>query len=255
MGSGHDLLAGKAALVTGAAQGVGQGIALALAAEGASVAIADINEPGLADTGALLRDRGATASTHPCDVGRVEDIQRTVHDAVAAHGTIDILVNCAQSFCPGTLLGVDDEAFDRAWRTGPRGTQRMMNACHPHLRGGGVIVNVGTGAAFRPDPVGHGPYAAIKEAIRALTRAAAVEWGPDGIRAFAIVPFAESPSMASWRRGTPESFDSFLGTVPLGRIGDCEMDIGRAVALLVSDGAGFITGTTVPIDGGQAFLR
>jgi meso-butanediol dehydrogenase/(S,S)-butanediol dehydrogenase/diacetyl reductase len=108
---------------------------------------------------------------------------------------------------------------------------------------------------LRPDPAGMGLYAAVKEAIRTLTRTAAVEWGPFGIRVNTIVPFARSPSLEVFAAQNPEAFGQVLKTVPLGRIGDCEDDIGPAVAFLAGPGARYITGTTLMLDGGQAYLR
>jgi NAD(P)-dependent dehydrogenase (short-subunit alcohol dehydrogenase family) len=103
--------------------------------------------------------------------------------------------------------------------------------------------------------VGYGAYAAVKEGIRALTRAAAVEWGADGIRVNAIIPLALSPGMEYWTRTRPEEAAAFLATVPLGRVGDCEDDIGRAVVTLVGPELGYLTGSTLMLDGGQAYLR
>ena len=94
-----------------------------------------------------------------------------------------------------------------------------------------------------------------KEAIRALTRAAACEWGPVGIRVNCILPLAMSPGMEQWIKGAPDQAESFLRTVPLGRIGDCERDIGRVVVFLCSEEGNYITGHSLPVDGGQAFMR
>ena len=114
---------------------------------------------------------------------------------------------------------------------------------------------MGTSASLRWDPIGYGAYAAVKEATRSLTRAAACEWGPDGIRVNAIVPLALSPGMDGWMKARPEEAEAFLKMVPLGRVGDCEIDIGRAVVFLVGPDSGYITGATLPLDGGQSFLR
>lgn len=175
--------------------------------------------------------------------------------SVNAFGTIDILINNAQIVPLGPLLEVDDDSFDAGWRSGPLATFRLMKACHPHLRPGGVIVNLGTGAALRPDPIGYGCYGAVKEAIRALTRAAAVEWGADDIRVHAIIPLASSEGFESWAAQRPEEFEAFRATIPLRRVGDPEHDIGRAVVFLCGPDGSYLTGNTLLIDGGQAFLR
>ena len=134
-------------------------------------------------------------------------------------------------------------------------TLRFMRACHPYLRDGGCVVNLGSSSAMRWDAVGYGAYTAAKEAIRALTRSAAVEWGPDGIRVNCILPLAMSPAMDGWIAAAPHEAEALVRTVPLGRVGDCEVDIGRAVVFLCGPDARYITGHTLPLDGGQAYLR
>jgi len=248
-------LDGKRAIVTGAGQGVGRGIALALAGEGCAVAVAGRTEAKLVDTCGEIARRGGRAVPVVCEVGDAEQISRCVATTLSELGGVDILVNNAQVVPLGRLLDVDEAAFRAGWETGPLATLRFMKACHPHLTGGGAIVNLGTGAALRPDPIGYGAYVAVKEAIRALTRAAACEWGPDGIRVNAIIPLAMSPGMEMWVEHRPEEAAAFMATVPLGRGGDCERDIGRAVAMLVGPDGGYITGTTLMLDGGQGYLR
>lgn len=248
-------LQGKVALVTGAGQGVGRGIALALAGQGATVAVVGRTAAKLESTAGLIVERGGEASTVVCDVGDGEAIDACVEQVVGAHGTVDILVNNAQVVPLGKLLDVTEKSFEMGLRTGPVATLRFMQRCHPHLKDGGSVVNLGSGASLRPDPVGLGAYAAVKEATRSLTRAAAVEWGPDGIRVNAIIPIGNSPGMEMWGEFFPDDYKSFMATVPLGRLGDCERDVGGAVAWLSSDAASYITGTTLMLDGGQAYLR
>jgi NAD(P)-dependent dehydrogenase (short-subunit alcohol dehydrogenase family) len=98
-------------------------------------------------------------------------------------------------------------------------------------------------------------YAAAKSAIESLTRYAAVEWGGDGIRAVLVMPAAETDGTAAFRARDPERYAEMVGRVPVGRFGDPERDIGRAVAWLVGDDAGYITGSTIMLDGGQMFVR
>lgn len=248
-------LDGKIALVTGAGQGVGKGIALALAAEGATVAVVGRTEKKLLSSVAEIVDRGGKASSVVCDVGDGEAIDACVDQVVADHGTVDILVNNAQVVPLGKLMDVTEAAFEAGFRTGPIASLRFMQRCHPHLCGGGSVVNLGSGASLRPDPVGLGAYAAVKDATRSLTRAAAVEWGPEGIRVNAIIPIGNSPGMEMWGEYFPDDYKAFMATVPLGRLGDCEKDVGGAVAWLSSEQASYITGTTLMLDGGQAYLR
>jgi NAD(P)-dependent dehydrogenase (short-subunit alcohol dehydrogenase family) len=98
-------------------------------------------------------------------------------------------------------------------------------------------------------------YGALKAATQSLSRTAAVEWGIDGIRVIAILPAATSPSAESFAQTHPEEFERSLATIPLHRLGDPETEIGSVVAFLSSADAGYVTGATIPIDGGQAFLR
>ncbi len=249
------ILDGKVAIVTGAGQGVGRGIALALAGEGARIAVAGRTESKLTQVVKEIETRGGEGFAIGCDVGDGAQIQRCIDATVERYESIDILVNNAQVVPLGKLLDVTEEAFTAGWDTGPLASFRFMKACHPYLKGGGSIVNLGTGAALRPDPVGYGAYAAVKEATRTLTRAAAVEWGRDGIRVNSIIPLAMSPGMEMWAKFQPDEAAAFMATVPLGRGGDCEADIGRAVVMLVGPDGGYITGTTLMLDGGQAYLR
>jgi NAD(P)-dependent dehydrogenase (short-subunit alcohol dehydrogenase family) len=127
---------------------------------------------------------------------------------------------------------------------------------YPHLkaRGGGSIVNFPTSAARRWDLTGYGAYAAVKQATRVLTRTAAAEWGPDGIRVNTLAPHAMSPGLEGWIAAHPSEAAAFFKTIPLRRIGDCERDIGRFVVMLVGPDARYLTGATIPLDGGQANL-
>lgn len=246
-------LQGKVALITGAGQGVGQGIAYALAAEGARIAVVGRTAGKLDETCAEIRRRGGEAQPFVCDVMVKDDVERCVAQVAEHFGAINVLVNNAQVVPLGRLLEVTDEAFMQGIDSGPLATMRMMRACYPHLRGDGAVVNCASSAAVRWDASGYGHYAAVKEAIRALTRAAACEWGVDGIRVNAIAPHAMSPGMAGWVAERPEEAAAFFKTIPLRRVGDCEKDIGRAVALLVCADAGYLTGATIPLDGGQAY--
>jgi NAD(P)-dependent dehydrogenase (short-subunit alcohol dehydrogenase family) len=250
------ILQDKTAIVTGAGQGIGRGIALAFAKEGVAVAVAGRTESKLVETVKMIEVTGGYAIPILCDVSRAEDITRAVESTTAAFGGIDILVNNAYDGVLGPLLSVDDEGFMRGIVAGPLATFRFMRECHPHMkaRGGGDIVNLVTSAAVRWDASNYGPYAVAKQGIRALTRAAACEWGKDGIRVINIAPHARSPSLARWIDARPDEAREFFKTIPLGRIGDCEADIGRAVVALIGPAMRYLTGATVPLDGGQAYF-
>jgi meso-butanediol dehydrogenase / (S,S)-butanediol dehydrogenase / diacetyl reductase len=248
-------LEGKVAIVTGAGQGVGRGIAAALAEAGSRVALVGRTLAKVEAVQREIADQGGEALAIGADVAINEDIDRCVAATLEAYGTVDILVNNAISQPLGLLLEVSDDTFDAGYMSGPMATFRFMRACHPYLVGGGAIVNVGSGVALRPSTAGFGCYAAVKEAIRSLTRAAACEWGPVGIRANVIMPLSMSPAMEGFFAALPEVAEEMLGQIPLGRMGDSQQDIGRAVVFLCSDAASYITGITLPVDGGQDYVR
>lgn len=247
-------LHGRVALVTGAGQGVGQGIALALASEGVNVAVVGRTAAKLETTCAQLRELGVEAEPFTCDVSDTEAIPAVVDRVVATFGGLDILVNNAYTGVLGPLLGMDDAAFQRGFRSGPFAAFAFMKAAHPHLkeRAGASIVNLVTSAMVRWDQSDYGAYAAAKVSVQSLTRTAASEWGKDGIRVNAIAPLALSPALAGWTKARPDEAEAFLSTVPLGRVGDCRDDIGRGVVMLVGPDASYLTGATIPLDGGQA---
>ena len=248
------MLEGKVALVTGAGQGVGRGIALALASRGAKLSVVGRTLAKCETTASLIADRGGEALALQCDVKELPSLEATVEATVGRFGTIDILVNNAQEVPLGRLEEVSEAAFEAGWQSGPLATLRLMKLCHPHLVGGGSIVNLASTAARRWDASGYSAYAAVKEAIRALTRGAASEWAADGIRANVILPHAKSPGLEWWIENNPEESAAFIATIPMRRVGDCEDDIGRFVAMLCSDECAYVNGQSIAVDGGQAFM-
>lgn len=254
MTGGATSMAGKVALITGAGQGIGQGVALAMADAGAAVAVAGRTLEKVVETARMVSDRGGRALALSCNVKSADDLREAVTRTVAEFGGLDVLVNNAQEVPLGKLNDVTDEAFIAGFESGPLATHRLMKIAHPHLiaRGGGTIFNFCSSAGIRWDMTGYGAYAAIKQSIRALTRAAAAEWGREGIRVLTIAPHAESPGLKWWIENNPDEAEVFFRTIPLGRIGRLEEDIGRALVALCGPDMSYLTGATIPLDGGQA---
>jgi NAD(P)-dependent dehydrogenase (short-subunit alcohol dehydrogenase family) len=244
----------KVALITGAGQGIGQGVAYAMAAAGAHVVVAGRTLSKVETTAAAIRNRGGSALAVACNVTVADDLERTVAAAVEHFGGIDILVNNAQEVPLGALLDVTDEAFLAGFVSGPLASFRLMKYVQPLMaaRGGGTIFNFASSAGIRWDMSGYGAYGAVKQATRALTRAAAAEWGRNNIRVLTIAPHAESPGLKWWIDNNPDEAAAFFRTIPLGRIGRLEEDIGRALVNLCGADMSYLTGATIPLDGGQA---
>lgn len=249
-------LEGKTAIVTGGGQGLGRAIAVVLAERGAAVTVTGRTPATLDAVVATIEAKGGRALAVPGDVGARSDVQRAVDATVAAFGAIDILINNAQSSKPGIgLAELADNDFELVFRSGAMGTLYAMQACYPHLKaaGGGSIVNLGSSTGITGDR-GFAPYVMTKEAIRGLTRVAANEWGPDGIRANVICPAGMSPSAEAFRDADPARWARILRQIPLGRMGEDAADIGCAVAALVGDDLRFLTGATILLDGGRLMV-
>jgi NAD(P)-dependent dehydrogenase (short-subunit alcohol dehydrogenase family) len=249
------MLKDKVALITGAGQGVGQGIALALAKQGAHVVVTGRTLEKCETTADMLRGRGVKALALRCDVKSAEDLQSTLDKTIAEFGQLDILVNNAQEVARGTLLGVSDEQFTGNFDSGPLATFRLMKMAYPHLKETkGNVVNLCSSVMKRWDVGTYGVYAAVKAATQQLTRAAANEWGKDGIRVNAIMPHAKSPALAGWMKANPVEAEHFQKSIPLGYVGECEDDIGAFVAMMCSDVGRYLSGQTIALDGGQVFI-
>jgi len=238
-------LSGRAALVTGAASGIGRASALAFAFAGASVALLDVDAEGLADTAAAVRAAGGRAEVLVTDVRDLGAVSGAVGRAVEAFGRLDAALNNAG--VPGPYIPLDEyseEDFMQILQVDLVGVWRCMRAeiRHMRVRGQGAIVNTSSmlGAAAMPD---NGAYVAAKHGVHGLTRAAALELGGTGIRVNAIAPGVTRTGMTS------AVSDDLLRTVPLGRIAEPE-EIAAAVVWLCSPGASYITGSVLVADGG-----
>lgn len=252
-------LDGRVAIVTGAGQGVGRGIALALAGEGARVVVAGRTLAKCEATVAEIQERGGEGMALRCDVKDLADIEACVADTVDRFGGVDILVNNAQEVPRGPVLEVTDADATAGWESGPLATLRFTRLCHPYLKAtegkpGGVIINLGSRAGVKPDPIHTGVYGGVKEATRGISRAAAWELAPDGIRVYVVLPLADTPALQRLAVDEPSAYQRALSSIPMGRFGEPETDIGRVCVFLAGPDAGYLTGITIPVDGGAAHL-
>lgn len=244
-------LQNKTALVTGAAQGFGLGIAKRYAEEGARVAIVDMNGDKAQEAAAEV-GRGAIAFS--CDVTDGVALKAVVADVIAVFGKLDIVVNNAGTTHRNKpMLDVDEVEYDRVFNVNVKSIYLMSHAVIPHFRSQrrGSIVNIGSTAGIRPRP-GLVWYNASKGAVNLLTKAMAIELAPDAIRVNCIAPVAgETPLLAQFMgEDTPEKRAHFRATIPLGRL-STPLDIANAALYLASDDADMVTGTVLEVDGGR----
>lgn len=248
-------LTGRAVIVTGAARGVGKGIARALTGRGASVLLVDRDEELLRATAAELS--GGQVASVTMDLRDDDAAERIVAAAVDAFGSVHGLVNNAIATNePKAFHEITRQDYDLVFDVGPRATFALMQAVYPVFvsNGGGSIVNLGSGSGTQGLPR-FGAYGAAKEAIRGMSKVAALEWGRHHIRVNVVCPYAETESIRAWREMDPQTYERTVRAVPLGRLGDVTTDIGPVVCFLLSDDAGFVTGQTLMADGGSAGFR
>jgi len=250
-------LADRVAIVTGAAQGVGKGIAGALLERGARVLLVDNKAPELATVAGEFATAGWHSESFVADLRDAASPSAIIEAALASFGRVDALINNAIATNePKALVDIDSDDYDLVFDVGPRATFFLMQAVHPTMKaaGGGVIVNLGSGSGTGGQSQ-FAAYAAAKEAIRGMSKAAALEWGRDNIRVNVICPFADSPGVRFRQDVAPKDFDRALRAVPLHRVGRTHQDIGAVVAFLTGDDGAFITGQTLMVDGGMGVFR
>jgi NAD(P)-dependent dehydrogenase (short-subunit alcohol dehydrogenase family) len=169
------------------------------------------------------------------------------------HGLVN---NAIATNEPKAFVDITGEDFALGHEVGPRATFLLMQAVHPLMvaAGGGSIVNLGSGTGTGGEPK-WGAYAAAKEAIRGMSKVAALEWGRDNIRVNVVCPFVESDGIRFWKEFAPDDYAKAVKRVPMKRIGDVHADAGALVSFLLSSDATFITGQTIHVDGGIGCFR
>lgn len=249
-----DALAGRSAIVTGAGDGIGRGIARRFAAEGARVLVAELNaETGERVARELAEEFGADARFVPTDVTDRDQVEAMVAFCADLWGGVDVLVNNAWG--AGTVSRVEtktDENLARGFAMGYYGPFWAMRAAFPHMkeRGWGRVVNMCSLNGVNAH-MGTLEYNSAKEALRALTRTAAREWAPTGVVVNAVCPGAKSAAFRRMAAEHPEIEAAADRANPMGRLGDPETDIAPVVLFLASDGARYLTGNTLFVDGGS----
>src|SRR5437867_4180008 len=244
----------KAIIVTGATSGIGRSTAEAFAREGASLALVGRNEPALAEVTEAVRRLGGRAVTCPADVTAAEAPEQIIGRAVHEYGGLHVLVNAAGVMVTDTLEATTDEVWDAMMSVNLRAPFRLMRAAAPHLTARkGAVVNVSSVNGLRSF-AGVLAYCVSKAGVDHLTRCAAIEMAPLGVRVNAVNPGVTVTNLHR-RSGMAEpQYAAFLErskeTHPLGRPGQPD-EIAALILFLASDLAGWMTGETIPIDGGR----
>lgn len=239
----------KVAIVTGASSGVGYGVAKVLAKQGVKVCICARRLDKLKGLANEIEAFGGIALPIACDVMDIDQIKHVVNECISNFGTVDILVNLAQgAMLPRSLDQIDEDYALLAYKTGPLASLRFMQECFPYLKksGHGRIINVASAAGY-DGSAGFGAYGMAKEAIRAITRTAANEWGQYGITSNVFLPIIASEN---FKQQEPVALQHLEAMSPLKRIGNVEDDCAPLVAFLASDEASYLNGHSFMLDGG-----
>ena len=248
-------LEGKVAVVTGASQGIGMAFARAFAREGASVVISARRGDVVREVAEqIAREEGARVIAVQADVANREDARRTIAAAQEHFGRLDVLANNAQTTKNAAVEDIDEANLKLTFGSGFLGTLWHMQAALPLLKvQGGSIINLGSRQGIYGQP-GDGAYGANKEAIRALSRSAAREWGKFGIRVNVINPAGLSPAAEAFLNADPERAQKYYDEISLVRFGRLMEDIAPVGLFLACDDGQYVTGQTINADGGQVML-
>jgi NAD(P)-dependent dehydrogenase (short-subunit alcohol dehydrogenase family) len=250
-------IAGRVAIVTGAASGIGRAIALDLAGMGANVVVADIAGDAADAVAKEIESSGGRAIAVKTDVTDKNEAEKMVNKAVETFGKIDILVNNAGIIARCSVMEMQEQEFDKTFDVNLKSVMLCSQAVAKHMieQQSGKIVNLGSSFSSRASVCnlsgGGADYCASKAAVQALTRSLAMELGSYGINVNAVAPGIVDTPMHEGLWEMAEIY--YQNSVPLGRLAKPE-DIADVVAFLVTDAAGYITGQTVHVNGGQIMV-
>lgn len=245
----------KVTIITGGAGGIGSGMAKAMAKEGAIVVIIDLNEEEGKSLEVELQSLSPKSMFMKVDLLNRENLPKIVEDVVAKYGKLDVLVNNAHASRQANFEDITQEDIDFSFGTGFYPTFYLMQAAFPYLKETkGNIINFASGAGLLGQKT-QTAYAAAKEAIRAISKVAANEWGEFGINVNIISPIASTPGVKAWAEAYPKMYQAVLAQIPLKRWGDPETDIGPVAVFLASEDSKYITGQTFMVDGGSIQIR
>ncbi|MDP6452670.1 MAG: glucose 1-dehydrogenase [SAR202 cluster bacterium] len=244
-------LAGKVAFISGGARGMGATEAKLFASEGASVAIGDVLEEEGKRTEAEINQSGGQALFVSLDVTSEQSWKDAIGATVAKFGRLDILVNNAGVSGHGILESTTEAEWDRVMDINSKGPFLGTKVAVPEMRksGGGSIVNISSQLGLVGTDISSPQYQSSKGAVRLLTKSTAIQYAPEGIRCNSVHPGPINTDMTAARRDDPEIYGKMVGAIPMGRYGEPE-EIANGVLYLVSDEAGFVTGSELVLDGG-----
>jgi 2-hydroxycyclohexanecarboxyl-CoA dehydrogenase len=245
----------KVAIVTGGASGLGRGIALALAREGARVAVVDLNEAGARDTVEAIAKNGGQAAAWRADISDKARIDRVVAEIISRWGTVDILVNNAGLDRVGPFVNSSEAEWDLILRVNLKGPIVCTRAVLDEMirKGYGKIVNIASDAG-RVGSTGEAVYSAAKGGIIAFTKTIARETARHRLNVNCVCPGpSDTPLFQEVAAGNPKLAESLKRVIPFGRLGTAE-DLAPAVVFLASDESGFVTGQTLSVSGGLTML-
>ena len=247
-------LAGKVALISGGGTGIGRGIALAFAREGAGVAVAGRRLEKIQEVAREIQKEGGAGFAVECDVTQARDVGRAVKGSVERFGRLNVLVNCAGALHVSTVEGISEEEWDRLMAVNVKGTFLMSRAVLPEFRkaGGGAIVNVGSvlGLIAMKD---RAAYCASKGGVTMLTKAMAMDHAHEKVRVNCICPSIVETELLAGLFDESERGQALrkarIAGIPLGRMGR-PADVAEMAVFLASEESSWVTGAAIPLDGG-----